>query len=98
MANPNPHKARQALKLKQRRKAGSLSDALLIQWRALKAAETAMYAAGKAGDRPGTLKAVHAITQASTAYAKLIEVGELEARLMELEKSLEQRRNGRAYA
>lgn len=50
-------------------KAGDLSDALLIQWRSLKAAETAMYAAGKSGDIKATLRAVHAITQASTAYA-----------------------------
>ena len=49
-------------------------------------------------DPTTTLKAVHAITSASTAYAKLVEVGELEARLGELEKSREKRHNGRAYA
>ena len=98
MANPNPYQARQSFKLKRQRKAGSLADARLIQWRALKAAESAMYAAGEARDCSAVLRAVHAITQASTAYAKLVEVGELEARLGELEKSLETRRNGRAYA
>ena len=53
-------------------------------------------------DPTTTLKAVHAITSASTAYAKLIEVGELEARLSTLEeerdKSMGNRKNGRAYA
>jgi len=44
------------------------------------------------------LRAVHAITQACSAFAKLTEISELEARLSELEKSLETRRNGRAYA
>ena len=37
------------------------------------------------------LKAVHAITQASSAYAKLIEASEFEARLSELERIMNDR-------
>ena len=34
------------------------------------------------------LKAVHAVTQASSAYAKLAEAGEIEARLAELQSEV----------
>ena len=39
-------------------------------------------------DNARVLRAVHALTQASTDYANLIEVGVLEARLSDLERSL----------
>ena len=88
------------LSLKKQRKAGTVEDATVIQWRALSAAQEALYAAGEEDDISGVLKAVHAITQGSAAYAKLVETGELEARLAELERMLEERhhQNGRAYA
>jgi hypothetical protein len=34
---------------------------------------------------------VHALTQACTAYAKLVEAGELEARIAELERAMDAR-------
>ena len=78
--NPNPSKARQALK--QKMKPPSVQDAALIVWEALQAARGIL-------DHPTAemkLKACHAVFQGSQAYAKLYEVGELEARLTALEK------------
>ena len=92
-----PHKARVAKKRHARlRKTGTIADMQRELWRAVLCAKDVLLDAST--DAATTLKAVHAITTASTAYAKLIEVGELEARLAELEKSLENRHNGRAYA
>ena len=45
-------------------------------------------------DTSATLKAVHAITSASTAYAKLVEIGEFEHRLEAIEQLLKKRQNG----
>lgn len=77
--------------IKRKRKPGSIEDARLVQWRALAAAEVVMFWMAKVGNGGGVLSAVHAITQASTAYAKLVEASELEARVAELEKLAEQR-------
>lgn len=82
----------QALKIKRTRKAGSVEDALLIQWRALEAAQEVLYWAAKMGNGGGVLSASHAITQASTAYAKLIETAELQAQIDALKAELEQLR------
>ncbi len=81
------HKARIAKKAIRIRKLGDLTDTRRELWRAIVVARGVLTNA----DNPPelTLKAVHAITQASTAYVKLIEVGELEARLAELEKAVE---------
>lgn len=75
------------INLKRHRKAGSTRDALLIAWRGLKAAEEALYASAETNDLGLVLKAVHAITQASGTYAKLIETAELEARIEALEEA-----------
>ena len=94
-----PHKARQARQKRRRiRKVGSLEDARRKLWQAVTCAEDVLL--DDESDNVTALKAVHAITQATTAYAKLVEVGELEARLAELEAALETRRqqNRRAYA
>jgi len=97
MANPNPHQARKARRKHARlRKSGTSADMQRELWRAILCAKDVLLEPST--DPATTLKAVHAITSASTAYAKLVEVGELEARLAELEKGLEHRRNGRAYA
>ena len=96
-----PHEARVAKKRHARlRKSGTIADMQRELWRAILCAKDVLLEPST--DAATTLKAVHAITSASTAYAKLVEVGELEARLAEIEKSLEKkpenRRNGRAYA
>jgi hypothetical protein len=41
-----------------------------------------------------TLKAVHAMQQACSSYVRLVEAGELEARMTEIENQL----NGKAHA
>ena len=94
------HKARQAKSRRRIRKIGDLTDARRKLWQAITSAEQVLL--DDQSDAVMVLKAVHAITSASTAYARLVEVGELEGRVSEversLEKGLENRHNGRAYA
>ena len=78
-----------SLGLKKQRKVGSVGDALLIQWRALKAAEAAMYKAGEMGNAGGVISGVHAVTQASQGFAKLVETAELQAQIDELKAELQ---------
>lgn len=77
--------------LKRSRKPGKVADAMLIQWRALQAAEAVMFHAAEADDVAAVLRAVHAATQAATAYAKLVETADLEARIRALEAAEEAR-------
>lgn len=92
-----PHKARKAKKRRRTRKTGDLSDLRRTLWQAIYQAEQVLLDADS--DTATVLKCVHAISQAAGTYAKVVEVGELEARLAELEKSLGHRSNGRrAYA
>ena len=71
-----------------RRAAGDLAGARARLWRALEMAEACMMDAAADGDRAGVLKAVHATTQAATAFARIVEVGELEGRLSDLAADL----------
>jgi hypothetical protein len=80
MANPNPHAAR--LAKRRAHKPGSLEDLLKVLWTALSDAERLMYAAD---DPEVRLRCIHAISQVSGQYAKLLEIGELEARIAALE-------------
>ncbi len=61
-------------------------------WRAILCAKDVLQ--DPDSDTSATLKAVHAITSASTAYARLVEIGEIEARLEAVEELLKERRNG----
>ena len=91
-----PHKARQAKKRHARlRKSGSIADMKRELWRAILCAKDVLL--DPSTDPATTLKAVHAITSASTAYAKLIEVGELEARLAELEMHIERQKTQKRW-
>ena len=98
MPNPNPHVARAAKRKHSRmRKIGTLADMRKELWRAVLCAKDVMLDASE--DPATTLKAVHAITSAATAYAKLVEVDELEARITEIEQQQARTKtNGRAYA
>ncbi len=87
-----PHKARQAKKRRRIRKIGSLTDARRKLWQAITSAEEVLL--DDQSDALTVLKATHAITSASTAYARLVEIGELEARLEAVEELLKERRNG----
>ncbi len=82
MSNPNadPTKARRS---KRRGKPGTLEDARALLWRALSRAGELL----EMEDPALSLKAVHAVSQGAAAYARIIEVGEMEARLAALEAS-----------
>ena len=84
MAGPI-HAARMAKK--RHRKPGNLHDLLAMLWRALIEAQGVL---ARASDEEAELKlkAVHAISQAGGQYAKLLEIGELEARLTALEQQI----------
>jgi|TARA_B100000315_G_C14054608_1_gene353440 hypothetical protein len=88
MANPNPVEARRVKK--SRRKPGDLPALQRKLWGAILHAENTLEAAAMEKDPELTLKAVHALSQCAGQYAKLLEVGELEARVF----SLEQRARG----
>jgi len=75
-----PHVARKA---KKARRAGTVDDVRLKLWNALLRVENVLY--DDDSDASTVLKATHAMTQAASAYARIVEAGELEARLSELE-------------
>lgn len=83
MSNPNadPTKARQAKKARRRGKPGTLEDARALLWRALTRAGELL----EEEDPLLSLKAIHAVSQGAAAYARIVEVGELEARIAALE-------------
>jgi len=90
MSNPNPTAARQARKRKRRGKPGSIEDARALLWRALERAGELLEAETvedgvSRPDNHTALRAIHAISQGAAAYARIVEVGELEARLAALE-------------
>lgn len=96
MPDTRPHKARAAKKRRRIRKIGSIEDAQRKLWQAITAAEDVLL--DDQSDSATVLKAAHAITSASTAYAKLMEVGELEARLTELEEAMQSKNTMRRVA
>lgn len=94
-----PHKARRAKKRRRIRKIGDLQDARRKLWQAITTAEDVLL--DNESDNAMALRAVHAISQACTSYAKLVEASELEERLAEIEKLMEQRKTNHrqgAYA
>lgn len=101
MSNDNPYRARLAKKKKNVEEAiteaGSLQDVLLTQYRALKAAEAVLLDELEDGRDPNIIRSmVHAISQSTTAYSKLFEAAELEARLAVLEEQTKLSRSGQA--
>ena len=89
MANPNPYQARQAKR--RRGRPGNLSQVLRIVWAALLEADGVLQRADD--DAEVILKAVHAVSQCAGQYAKLLEVGEWEARLTQVEAELQKGRH-----
>lgn len=86
MANPNPVAARRAKRAARQSAAsaaGTVGDLQVKLWRALSAADEIL--ADRASDPALRLRALHALTQASGAYLKVLETGELEARLRAVE-------------
>jgi hypothetical protein len=88
VANRSPHAAR--LAKRRARKALDLPDVLRIMTVAIREAESALLTSTEV---ELTLKCVHALSQSCGMYAKLLEVGEFEARLKALEDA-RARRNG----
>jgi hypothetical protein len=84
MANPSPLAARMAQK--RRRKPGNLAQLVRILWQAVLEAQAVLEGADE-GEWERTLRAVHALGQVSGQYAKLLEIGEIEARLSALEQA-----------
>ena len=79
--NSNPVQARMGKRRKRRSKPGTLEDARALLWRALTRAGELL----EEEDPALSLKAIHAISQGAAAYARIVEVGELEARIAALE-------------
>jgi hypothetical protein len=67
---------------KRARKPGDIAAVQRLLWRALLEAEEVL---NEAEEPELKLRAIHAISQASGQYSRIIEVGELEARLTALE-------------
>lgn len=62
-----------------------MDQVLAIQSAAIDAAWEVLAMAQETGDSGGVIKAAHAISQAATSYAKIIETKDLERRIAELE-------------
>jgi hypothetical protein len=78
-----PHKAHRPRK--RRAKPGKLPDLVRILWQAVLEAEAVLHSTN--GDNPElTLRAAHCLSQCAGQYAKLLEVGELEQRILALEQ------------
>jgi hypothetical protein len=94
MSNPNPEPARAAAdearraRAKERRAAaeqpGEIEDVRRVLWRCIGRVEKLTEGA----DNALVLRAAHALVQACGAYVKVLEVGEYEARLAEIEARL----------
>ena len=61
--------------------AGTLEDARKLLWSALKRGAKVL----RSADDTTALKGVHAVSQAAAAYARIVEVSELEGRIKALE-------------
>jgi hypothetical protein len=84
MANKNPVQARIARR--RRRKPGDLKQALLTIWNAINDVEHALNQA-QTGEE--ICRAARAMSACILTYAKLLQTGELEARMAHLEMQLE---------
>ena len=91
--NPETLSARMAKKRRQR--TGDLQAIRRKLWIAILHAEDTLEQAEESELR---LKAVHALSQCCGQYSKLLEIGELEARLAALEERVQGRQNGRKNA
>jgi hypothetical protein len=86
--NRSPYRARMGRKL--RGKPGDLPQLQLILWHALKRAQGILEAA--VDDDEAALKAIHCLSQVAGQYAKLLEIGEFEARIAALEAAQQEGR------
>ncbi len=69
----------------RRRKPGDIEALKRMVWNAITHAQEVLEQSALDGEPELRLKAIHALSQCAGQYSKLIEVGELEARLAALE-------------
>ena len=84
--NRRPHLARLAKKKKSAPAPGTIDELRGVLWLAVQEAASILACEGEKADL--RLRAVHAITQASGAYAKLVEATEFAARLKAVEEEI----------
>ncbi len=90
MANPNPDPLKARMAKKRKGRTGDLPALRRKLWVALLHAEDVLENATEPELR---LKSIHAFSQTAGQYAKLLEIGELEARLALLEERVQGRHN-----
>ena len=74
------------IKPRKARKPGTIKGLKIKMWRAVVAAEEAMYAALEVDDFDRAVRANTALTQAGAQYYKILEASGVEKRLQTLEK------------
>jgi hypothetical protein len=85
--NPNPYKARQGKKTKI--KPGNLNDLTYTLWKAIQRLDNHLEHLTDEDTKADTTelcKLTHALSQSASVYCRIIETGELEARLEALEQ------------
>lgn len=87
MSKKPTHQARAAKRKKKLEAMGDLSDVRARLWAGIEAVDAILSDESAAPELK--LRGVHALTQAAGAYAKLVESCELEARVAEMERRLE---------
>jgi hypothetical protein len=92
MPNPDPYKAR--LAKRRKRAPGDLQELLRALWNAIADVETVMEGAESVED---VCKCAHALAGCGNTYAKLLQIGEYEARLARLEQWMEISRDGAPF-
>jgi hypothetical protein len=80
MANKNPVHAR--LALRKRRRTGDLQDLMRATWRGINDAEAALDMAVTVAEK---CSAIHALSAIAITYTKMLQIGEYEARLAQIE-------------
>lgn len=86
--NPNPYQARQGKKAKA--KPGSLDDLTATLWKAIQRLDGHLEKLTEGDSETDTTelcKLTHALSQSASVYCRIIETGELEARLEALEQA-----------
>jgi hypothetical protein len=85
--NPNPYQARQTKKAKG--KPGNLTDLTETLWKAIQRLDSHLeeLTHNKEADTTELCKLTHALSQSASVYCRIIETGELEARLEALEQA-----------
>lgn len=90
--NPNPYKAR--LVQRRKRQAGDLHKLTKAVWQGIRDCELAAEMAETVAEK---CQVVHAMAAIANTYARLLQYGEYEGRIVYLERSLEGLRHGQVH-